>query len=170
AVAELSLAQALGHADERRRFRRAHASGRAVSVAIRHGCGPRVDPRRRAGQLTRGATIALAAALAGAAGCTILPVPPELTAAAQRGRDDAERDLARGRPRFAVVGLLSEDDSPLDPKTGLVKFSVGCCKSRERLAYCEAYDDVFAQAGDAGRLRGVTLERKATTRAAVAAL
>jgi hypothetical protein len=102
------------------------------------------------------------------AGC--VSATPEQIAAAQRGRDDAKRDLALGRARRAMVGSVRDDESALDAATGLAQFSAGCCKSTERLAYCAAYNEVVEVARDAGRLKGRTLERKATTRAAVEAL
>jgi hypothetical protein len=101
------------------------------------------------------------------AGCVAM-TPGELDAA-RRGREDARIDVERGRPRTAYVGFLLDEDSPLDVDTGFVKFSVGCCKSHERLAYREAYESVVASARRAGRFDGRTLERKATTREAVAA-
>jgi len=93
---------------------------------------------------------------------------PEEMDAARRGRDDARADLARGRPRQAVIGFLRDDESLLEP-TGRVRFSVGCCKSHERIAYCDAYESVMDAARADGRLAGLTLEKKATTRDAVAA-
>jgi hypothetical protein len=101
------------------------------------------------------------------AGC--VSQTPQEADAARRGRDDARRDLARGRPRSPVIGTLRDDESPLDLATGRVRFSVGCCNSRERIAYRDAYEDVVDEARAAGRLAGRTLARKATTRDAVAA-
>lgn len=92
---------------------------------------------------------------------------PETLAAARRGRSDAEGDVAFGRPRRAIVGSLRDDESALDTTSGLARFSAGCCKSTERLAYADAYNDVMDAALAAGRLAGRTLEGKATTRAAV---
>jgi hypothetical protein len=108
---------------------------------------------------------AAAALLAGCAAMT-----PQETDAARRGRDDARRDVARGRLRMPVVGLVPDDESPLDLATGLVKFSVGCCNSREKRAYRDAYQDVVDDARADGRLAGKTLARKATTRDAVASV
>ncbi len=102
-----------------------------------------------------------------AAGC--ISPSPEAMEAARRGRDDALADVARGRPRTAFIGLQRDDESPLDPKTGRVRFSVGCCKSTERIAYCGAYQDVVDDAVSQGGLSGAALLRKATTRDAVAA-
>jgi len=101
------------------------------------------------------------------AGC--VTQTPQEADAARRGRDDARRDVARGRPRAPVIGTLRDDESPLDLATGFVKFSVGCCNSRERAAYRDAYEDVVDEARADGRLAGRTLARKATTRDAVVA-
>lgn len=101
------------------------------------------------------------------AGC-VTPAP-EAVAAARRGHDDAEGDVAFGRARRAIVGSLRDDESALDVKSGLARFSAGCCKSVERLAYADAYNEVVEEALASGRLKGRTLETRATTREAVAA-
>ena len=102
-----------------------------------------------------------------ATGC--VATSPGAADAARRGRADAERDLSMWRPRVAVIGVLFGDMSPLDPATGLTKFSAGCCKTPEFLAYSDAYNDTIDAARGAGRLVGMTLEKKAMTREAVAA-
>jgi hypothetical protein len=94
---------------------------------------------------------------------------PTVVDAARRGREDAERDVARGRPRLAIIGAVPDDESPLDPESGLVRFSAGCCKSHERMAYVEAYDDVVAAAAKSGRLPTASFLARTTTRPAVAA-
>ena len=101
------------------------------------------------------------------AGC--VSPSPEVIASAQRGHDDARSDIARHRPRVAFIGLVRDDESALDPSTGLTRFSAGCCKSHERIAYCDAYNDEIDAARGRGALAGMTLQRKATTRAAVEA-
>jgi hypothetical protein len=88
---------------------------------------------------------------------------------AQRGRDDAARDLAEGAPRLVWIGIEQPDTSPLDVETGLVRRSVACCRTSDRVAYGDAYNAVVREALDAGRLSGVLLAHKATTRDAVAA-
>jgi hypothetical protein len=101
------------------------------------------------------------------AGC--VAQTPQEADAARRGRDDARRDVARGRPRRAFVGFVRDDESPLDVETGFVKFSVGCCNTRASAAYRAAYQEVVDEAAAAGRLSGAALVAKATTRDAVAA-
>lgn len=103
--------------------------------------------------------------LVAAAGCASLT--PEQVQAARRATEEAQRDVARGRPRLAVVAILPDDASALDPDTGRVKYSIGCCSTPERIAYRDAYNDVVR---DAPGLSGMTLERKATTRAVVDAV
>jgi hypothetical protein len=112
-------------------------------------------------------TPALCLAALAIAGC--VAQTPQEADAARRGRDDARRDVARGRPRRAVVGFVRDDENPLDVETGLVKFSVGCCNTRDAAAYRAAYQEVVDEAVAAGRLAGAALARKATTRDAVAA-
>ena len=94
---------------------------------------------------------------------------PEVVAASHRGHDDADKDIAAHRPRIAFIGLLRDDESALDPETGLTRFSVGCCKTWERIAYCDAYNDTIDESYRAGALAEMTLRRKATTREAVEA-
>lgn len=112
--------------------------------------------------------LAATLALVFLAGCAT--PAPETIAAARRGRSDAEGDVTFGRARRAIVGSLRDDEDALDPATGLARFSAGCCKSTERLAYCDAYNDFVDEALAAGRLKGRTLEGRATTREAVEAL
>ncbi len=112
--------------------------------------------------------IALTLALVFVAGCAT--PAPETVAAARRGRSDALGDVTFGRARRAIVGSLRDDEDALDTATGLARFSAGCCKSTERLAYADAYNDAMGDAIAAGRLRGRTLEGRSTTRAAVEAL
>jgi hypothetical protein len=103
-----------------------------------------------------------AAALLAAASCAA-PTAADL-AAARRGADDAARDLARGRPRVAFIGRLTDDASALDPSTGRVRFSAGCCPTSETVAYRDAYDDAVRAAPG---LAAAALAAKATTRAAM---
>jgi hypothetical protein len=110
---------------------------------------------------------ALAAALALAA--CVAP-SPSVADAMRRGRDDALRDIESRRPRVAFIGRERPGDGPLDPEAGLVRLSVGCCKTRELLGYRDAYNDAIDEARAAGRLEGMSLAHKATTRAAVEAL
>lgn len=106
--------------------------------------------------------LAAIAVLAAALGCA--SPGPEETAAAARAVSDAHADLARGRPRLAVIGLFADDRSALDPATGRVRFSVGCCTTREAIAYRDAYNATVQAAPDLGAL---TLQRKSTSRAAM---
>ena len=109
-------------------------------------------------------SIFAAALLALAAGCASSSTE---RAATERATEDAERDLARGRPRLAIIGLVPDDASALDPATGRVRLSLGCCRTPERIAYCDAYNGVV---GAATGLYAITLEKKATTRAAADAM
>jgi hypothetical protein len=90
--------------------------------------------------------------------------------AAARGRADAETDVAAGTPHFVYIGMERAEEGPLDPETGLVRRSVACCKTYERIAYCEAYNRAIDAARTAGRLEGTSLAAKATTRAALEAM
>lgn len=110
--------------------------------------------------------VALAAAAASLAACAT--PSPEIAAAAERGRAEARYDIEHRRPRRAFVGLELDERSALDPATGLVRFSVGCCKSYERLALCDAYNDAIDRALRDGAFAGATLEKKATDREALA--
>ena len=92
--------------------------------------------------------------------------PSEIDADA-RGRDDAEADVEARRPYFAFIGMERPEDGPLDAGTGLVRRSVACCKTVERIIYCRAYNDTIDDARRAGRLDGTSLAAKATTRAAM---
>lgn len=120
-----------------------------------------MDPRRRARQLIA----ALAAALAASA-CA---ATAEEIAAGDRARSDAERDVSAGRARVAFIGTLRDDESALDPECGLVRLSVGCCKSAKTIAYRDAYNDAVDAARRAGRLAGLTFEGRATPRSAIEA-
>lgn len=123
-----------------------------------------MDPRGSAGQLRYFGAIAGALL---AAGCAT--TPPEIESALRRGSADAMRDLEDGRPRLAWIGVAEAGDGPLDRETGLVRRSAGCCKGRELIAYCNAYNGVIGDARAAGRLEGVSLAHKATTRAGIEA-
>ena len=107
---------------------------------------------------------ALVAVLALAAACA---ATAEERDAAARARADAARDLAAGRARVAFIGMLHDDQSALDPETGLVRLSAGCCKSAATIAYCDAYNAAVGQARASGRLAGLTFERRVTPQAAV---
>jgi hypothetical protein len=93
----------------------------------------------------------------------------ELEAAGQ-ARAHAERDLAAGRARIAFIGALHDDESALDAESGLVRMSVGCCRSARTEAYRDAYNDAVGAARAAGRLAGLTFERRVTARADVLAV
>jgi hypothetical protein len=103
-----------------------------------------------------------AAALLLLAACASMT--PEQAQAAKRATEQAQRDVARGRPRLAVVALLPEDASALDPDTGRVRYSIGCCSTPVLIAYRDAYNDVVRAAPG---LHAMTLQRKAKTRAVV---
>jgi hypothetical protein len=120
-----------------------------------------VDPRRRARQLTAAVAAALVAAACAATA--------EERDAAERAHAHAERDLAAGRARVAFIGMLHDDESALDPGTGLVRLSVGCCRSAKTVAYRDAYNDAVAAARREGRLAGLTFENRATPREEVEA-
>jgi len=89
--------------------------------------------------------------------------------AARRGRAETEADIATGKPGLLTIGLLGPDHSPLDPASGLPRYSVGCVVSGEATARVDAYNGVILAALRDGRLRGMTFEDRVTSREAAAA-
>jgi hypothetical protein len=94
--------------------------------------------------------------------------PAEVIAARERGRRDAERDIAAGLPRVAFLGTMTDSDDALDPATGRLRFSSACCRGAREEAYRDAYNDAVETALDAGRL--APFAGRAMTRASVDAL
>lgn len=103
--------------------------------------------------------LALAAALLAAAACS----SPE----ADKGREDALRDIENGRAKVLAFGLPNFRYGDMDARTGLPKGSMGCVIEESLWEYAEAYNDEVARALRDGRLEGKTLGHKVTTRAAV---
>ena len=93
----------------------------------------------------------------------------EVRSAADRGRADAEKEIAAGRPCLLYIGLPSGEASPLDRETGLPQHSVGCELDDRTVAYVNAHDGAIRDALRAGRLRGMTFEDRWTTREEVVA-
>jgi hypothetical protein len=84
--------------------------------------------------------------------------------AAREGEERAAADIAEGTPCLLFLGLPSPSASPLDPETGLPRYSRGCVISDESTTYVGAYNDAIRRALREGRLAGMTFREKATTR------
>lgn len=80
------------------------------------------------------------------------PIPPgKPYSGAERGRADAERDLAAGKP---VIHRYGEPmlDLLTDPETGLRFHDHGCVVTDDLLRYVAAYNEVVRKAFVDGRL------------------
>jgi hypothetical protein len=107
--------------------------------------------------------VALAAIVAALAACD----SPKVREAREHGAAAAERGIAAGEECLLGLGLVAPWSSPLDPETGLLRYSNGCEISDESTAYADAFNERVLAALHEGRLAGRTFRDKATTLAAV---
>ena len=100
-----------------------------------------------------------------AAGCS----SPEGVKGGDEGRAAAETGVAKGEPCLLFIGLPRIDYSPLDPETGLLRYSMGCVVDDRSMAYMTAHNDATLAALREGRLEGRTFKDRVMTPAAARA-
>ena len=111
--------------------------------------------------MKRTAWTGLLALLLWTAGCS----SPEATQGAEEGSRGAEGEIADGIPHLLFIGLPSADFSPLDPETGLLRASLGCCLDDRTVATMTAHNDAVLAALRDGRLEGRTFKDRVMTAA-----
>ncbi len=87
----------------------------------------------------------------------------------REGVSAAEKDIAAGEPHLVFIGLPRHDAGPLDPATGLPRYTMGCEWSPAEDARMDGYNATTLAALREGRLDRYALKHKATTRAALVA-